>query len=217
MMSPSLKSREVRLSEDFKGGKSFPAMARIIDLVPWSDNSIEASVSPAIMFPTPPRRNMLPGVKQQLYHPYLPTLRQMDMDTVMAKLPDEHCQSSTYCCKGDFDHAHFSLLSVPNKSLNGLVSDPPRLESSLEVEGGCSKATYSVTHFLRACSLLVEGFSGYAVRYLKPDITQCWRYCLNQNPSLDQYGQKPLPNDTMNTFRSFSSAYRQVSYLTPWH
>uniref|UniRef100_A0A4X2MDJ9 Sperm microtubule inner protein 8 n=1 Tax=Vombatus ursinus TaxID=29139 RepID=A0A4X2MDJ9_VOMUR len=203
-------------------------MARIIDLVPWSDNSIEASVSPAIMFPTPPRRNMLPGVKQQLYHPYLPTLRQMDMDTVMAKLPDEHCQSSTYCCKGDFDHAHFSLLSVPNKSLNGLVSDPPRLESSLEVEGGCPLWRMgSICHGIEVMTLAwvmlhllslstVEGFSGYAVRYLKPDITQCWRYCLNQNPSLDQYGQKPLPNDTMNTFRSFSSAYRH-SNIKQWH
>lgn len=78
----------------------------------------------------------------------------------------------------------------------------------------------------------MEGFSGYAVRYLKPELTQNWRvgkdanrpgrmagrdgllgsaplsltgsnsfgplqYCLNQNPSLDRYGQKPLPFNTL--------------------
>uniref|UniRef100_A0A8C9UT86 Testis, prostate and placenta expressed n=1 Tax=Spermophilus dauricus TaxID=99837 RepID=A0A8C9UT86_SPEDA len=52
----------------------------------------------------------------------------------------------------------------------------------------------------------VERFSGYAVRYLKPDVTQNWRYCLNQNPSLDRYGQKPLPFDSL-----------RINYLTPWH
>uniref|UniRef100_I3LZS8 Sperm microtubule inner protein 8 n=2 Tax=Ictidomys tridecemlineatus TaxID=43179 RepID=I3LZS8_ICTTR len=62
----------------------------------------------------------------------------------------------------------------------------------------------------------VERFSGYAVRYLKPDVTQNWRYCLNQNPSLDRYGQKPLPFDSLNTFRRFGSKYSRVNYLTPW-
>ncbi|XP_078005465.1 sperm microtubule inner protein 8 isoform X2 [Phascolarctos cinereus] len=174
-------------------------MARIIDLVPWSDNSTEAYVSPAIMFPTPPRRNMLPGVKQQLYHPYLPTLRQMDMDTVIAKLPDEHCQSSTYCCKGDFDRAHFSLLGVPNKSLHGLEITgtgqmlkkryqcgkmAPIAPSINRINWPChTHAIEDWSHFVSASGEFklplvdkkVEGFSGYAVRYLKPDITQCWR------------------------------------------
>uniref|UniRef100_A0A4X2MF27 Sperm microtubule inner protein 8 n=1 Tax=Vombatus ursinus TaxID=29139 RepID=A0A4X2MF27_VOMUR len=202
-------------------------MARIIDLVPWSDNSIEASVSPAIMFPTPPRRNMLPGVKQQLYHPYLPTLRQMDMDTVMAKLPDEHCQSSTYCCKGNNAHlvqpvwrpAHCWVIMSQSGQLTCKVEWGKVLEMHVLCAGSPLWRMGSICHGIEVMTLAwvmlhllslstVEGFSGYAVRYLKPDITQCWRYCLNQNPSLDQYGQKPLPNDTMNTFRSFSSAYR---------
>uniref|UniRef100_A0A286Y3Z2 Sperm microtubule inner protein 8 n=1 Tax=Cavia porcellus TaxID=10141 RepID=A0A286Y3Z2_CAVPO len=63
----------------------------------------------------------------------------------------------------------------------------------------------------------VQSFSGYAVRYLKPDVTQNWRYCLNQNPSLDRYGQKPLPFDTLNTFRRFGSHYSRINYLIPWH
>ncbi|KAF6079647.1 testis, prostate and placenta expressed [Phyllostomus discolor] len=61
-----------------------------------------------------------------------------------------------------------------------------------------------------------ESFSGYAVRHLKPEVTQNWRYCLNQNPSLDRYGQKPLPYDSLNTFRHFGSYYSRSNYLIPW-
>lgn len=75
-------------------------MARIIDLVPWEDGSTHMYTSPAILLPMPPRRNQLAGVKQQLYHPALPSLRRMDMDSVKACLSDEHCQSTTYCRKG---------------------------------------------------------------------------------------------------------------------
>ncbi|XP_068943693.1 sperm microtubule inner protein 8 [Petaurus breviceps papuanus] len=195
-------------------------MAQIIDLVPWSDNSTEAYATPAIMFPIPPKKNMLPGVKQQLYHPYLPTLRRMDMDTVIAKLPDEHCQSSTFCSKGDFNQAHFSLLGVPNKSLNGLEITgtgqslkkryqrgkmTPLVPSINQINWPShTRAVEDWSHFVSASREFKlplvdrrgEGLSGYAVRYLKPDITQCWRYCLNQHPSLELHGQKTLPNDT---------------------
>ncbi|EDL87293.1 testis/prostate/placenta-expressed protein, isoform CRA_b [Rattus norvegicus] len=43
------------------------------------------------------------------------------------------------------------------------------------------------------------------------------QYCLNQNPSLDRYGQKPLPFNTLNSFRRFGSHYSRINYLTPWH
>eukprot|EP00071_Canis_lupus_P032987 XP_022266544.1 testis, prostate and placenta-expressed protein isoform X1 [Canis lupus familiaris] len=99
-----------------------PAMARIIDLVPWDDGSTHMYASPAILLPVERTRNQLAGVKQQLYHPALPSLRRMDMDSVRACLSDEHCQSTTYCRKDDFDNAHFTLLGVPNKPLHCLVS-----------------------------------------------------------------------------------------------
>lgn len=85
-------------------------MARIIDLVPWEDGSTHVYASPAILLPMPRRRNQLAGVKQQLYHPALPSLRRMDMDSVKACLSDEHCQSTTYCLKG---RATWSLLVAP--------------------------------------------------------------------------------------------------------
>ncbi|XP_074141981.1 sperm microtubule inner protein 8 isoform X2 [Sminthopsis crassicaudata] len=216
-------------------------MARITDKVPWRDNSVAGCISPAIIFPKPPKRNMLSGVKQQLYHPYLPTLRQMDMDTVLGKLPEEHCQTSTFCTKDDFNNAHFSLLGVPNKNLNGLEFTgtgqmlkkrfqrgkmTPLAPCINQIDWPChSRAIEDWTHFvsnsgefkLPFVDKKAEDFDSYAVRYLKPDITQCWRYCFNQNPSFYESGQQPMPNDTTNSYRSFRSPYRQANQLTPWH
>ena len=42
----------------------------------------------------------LAGVKHELYHPLLPTLRKMDMDDVTKRLPDEHSRTSTPCSRG---------------------------------------------------------------------------------------------------------------------
>ncbi|XP_063133921.1 sperm microtubule inner protein 8 isoform X2 [Rattus norvegicus] len=95
-------------------------MARIIDLVPWDECSAHLYASPAILIPLERVRRPLAGVKHQLYHPGLPSLRRMDMDSVKGCLSDEHCQSSTYYTKDDFNEAHFTLLGVPNKPLHCL-------------------------------------------------------------------------------------------------
>ncbi|KAJ8298659.1 hypothetical protein KUTeg_022719 [Tegillarca granosa] len=42
-----------------------------------------------------------------------------------------------------------------------------------------------------------QRFVGYAVRYLRPEVTRSWRYTLRQEPSLDQYGQKPMPANVL--------------------
>ena len=42
----------------------------------------------------------LAGLKQGLYHPRLPTLRKMDMDTITHKLPTEHARTTTTCPSG---------------------------------------------------------------------------------------------------------------------
>lgn len=42
----------------------------------------------------------LASVKHQLYHPQLPTLRRMDMDTVGHRLSSEHSRHTTFCGKG---------------------------------------------------------------------------------------------------------------------
>nr|XP_055188791.1 testis, prostate and placenta-expressed protein isoform X1 [Nyctereutes procyonoides] len=241
-------------------------MARIIDLVPWDDGSTHMYASPAILLPVERTRNQLAGVKQQLYHPALPSLRRMDMDSVRACLSDEHCQSTTYCRKDDFDNAHFTLLGVPNKPLHCLditatgqkLRNRYREGKLVPIAPGINRLDWpcftraiedwsrfvsAAGEFKLPCpSRKGESFSGYAVRYLKPEVTQNWRrdvgagegasvplgslpphfsgprqYCLNQNPSLDRYGQKPLPFDSLNAFRRFGSIYSRVNYQTPWH
>nr|DAA06541.1 TPA_inf: TEPP protein [Otolemur garnettii] len=216
-------------------------MAHIINLVPWDDGCTHTCAAPVIPLPLERQRNQLASVKQQLYHPALPTLRRIDMDNVKSCLTDEHCQTTTYCRKDDFDNVRFTLLGIPNKPLQCLDITAtgqklrnryregklaPIVPGINQVDWPCytraiedwSRLVSSAGEFKLPCpSKKVEGFSGYAVRYLKPEVTQTWRYCLNQNPSLDRYGQKPLPFDSLNTFRSFGSQYSRVNYLDPWH
>uniref|UniRef100_A0A8C9JGH3 Sperm microtubule inner protein 8 n=1 Tax=Panthera tigris altaica TaxID=74533 RepID=A0A8C9JGH3_PANTA len=213
-----------------------PAMARIVDLVPWEDGSTHVYASPAILLPVARTRNQLAGVKRQLYHPALPSLRRMDMDSVRACLSDEHCRSTTYCRKGQATWLPLASADITetgrrlqNRCHEGkLVPIAPGIN---RVDWPCftraiedwSRFVSSAGEFKLPClNKRVESFSDYAVRYLKPEVTQNWRvrraihgppiplalrqYCLNQNPSLDRYGQKPLPFDTL-----------RVNYLTPWH
>ncbi|XP_047383262.1 testis, prostate and placenta-expressed protein isoform X4 [Sciurus carolinensis] len=175
-------------------------MARIIDLVPWDDGSTHLYASPAILLPIPRQRKQLASVKQQLYHPALPTLRRMDMDSVKACLSDEHSQSSTYCRKDEFDNAHFTLLGIPNQPLHCLQDITPtgqklhckyREGKLVPIVPGINRidwpsftrAIEDWSHFVSTAGEFklpclnngVERFSGYAVRYLKPDVTQNWR------------------------------------------
>ncbi|KAJ6666171.1 hypothetical protein lerEdw1_001075 [Lerista edwardsae] len=203
------------------GPADFAAMAEIIDLVPWPENGDPVYVAPAVLFPLVPKKTMLAAVKDTLYHPVLPTLRQMDMDTIANKLTDEHCRTSTVCCKEDFANGTFTLAGVPAQRLPSLGMTEfgrsltrkyragkmaPLLPSTNQEEwpsytralDDWSRFVSTAGEFkLPTLNKRILGFSCYAVRYLKPDITQTWRYCLNQNPSLDRYGPKPIPYNTV--------------------
>ncbi|XP_069757198.1 sperm microtubule inner protein 8-like isoform X2 [Narcine bancroftii] len=51
-------------------------------------------------------------------------------------------------------------------------------------------------------------YSGYAVRYLKPNVTQSWKYYLQSEPSVSKYDQKPIPVNTLNRYRRLSRPFR---------
>ncbi|GBM30313.1 hypothetical protein AVEN_174127-1, partial [Araneus ventricosus] len=45
-------------------------------------------------------RTHLCDVQRSTYNPAIPTLRQMDMDNALHKLPDQHCRTTTLCSAG---------------------------------------------------------------------------------------------------------------------
>ncbi|KAM6430187.1 sperm microtubule inner protein 8 [Liasis olivaceus] len=215
-------------------------MAQVLDLVPWPQDASPICAAPGVLIPLEPKKIMLAGVKDHLYHPCLPTLRRMDMDTVANRLTDEHSRTTTTCSKEDFQRATFTLAGVPSKRLPSLGMTelgksltaryragkmaplPP--STNQEEWPSYTRAMEDWSRFVSAAGEFklpslnrkVLGFSCYAVRYLKPDVTQTWRYCLNQNPSLDRYGPKPIPYNTVNTYRSFGTAHSRSHYLEPW-
>uniref|UniRef100_A0A8C6VMX1 Sperm microtubule inner protein 8 n=1 Tax=Naja naja TaxID=35670 RepID=A0A8C6VMX1_NAJNA len=191
------------------------AMAQALDLIPWPPDASPVYAAPAVLIPLEPKKSMLAGVKEHIYHPCLPTLRRMDMDTMVNRLTDQHCRTSTTCSKEDFQRATFTVGGVPSsplvrRSLAGrsragkLAPLPP--STNQEEWPSYTRAMQDWSRFVSAAGELpllnLQGKgrragSCYAVRYLKPDVTQTWRYCLNQNPSLDRYGPKPLPYNTV--------------------
>ncbi|XP_061450226.1 sperm microtubule inner protein 8 [Rhineura floridana] len=215
-------------------------MARTLDLIPWPQDASPVYAAPAVLIPLEPKRVMLAGVKDHIYHPFLPTLRRMDMDTMANRLTDEHSRTATTCSKEDFENATFTLAGVPNQHLPSLGMTElgksltakyragkmaPLMPSTNQEEWpSYTRAMDDWSRFISTAGEFklpsfnqkVLGFSCYAVRYLKPDVTQTWRYCLNQNPSLDKYGPKPIPYNTVNTYRSFGSAHSRSHYLQPW-
>uniref|UniRef100_A0A8C4XZV1 Sperm microtubule inner protein 8 n=1 Tax=Gopherus evgoodei TaxID=1825980 RepID=A0A8C4XZV1_9SAUR len=205
-------------------------MAQVIDLVPWPEDGHPVYTAPGVLLPLDPKKVMLAGVKDRLFHPDLPTLRQMDMDSAGNKLPDEHSRTTTVCTKEDFANASFTLVGVPNKRLPSLGMT--ELGQSLTARyraGKMAPLTPSTNHeewpsYTRAMDdwsrfissagefkLPSVNKKGTPMGY-QPQLPRPFRtahsYCLNQNPSLDRYGQKPLPYNSTNIFRSFGSAYR---------
>jgi hypothetical protein len=59
-------------------------------------------------------------------------------------------------------------------------------------------------------------FSGYAVRYLKPQVTQSWRYTLVQEPKLDQYAQRPVPANVYSRYRDTFPQYSRNVAVEAW-
>ncbi|XP_059143005.1 testis, prostate and placenta-expressed protein-like [Physella acuta] len=66
------------------------------------------------------RRVRLASVKTTLFHPNLPTLRHIERDNKMCKLPDEHCQTTTCCTERDFTYTQVNPLISPTLILHSL-------------------------------------------------------------------------------------------------
>ncbi|KAJ8302709.1 hypothetical protein KUTeg_019105 [Tegillarca granosa] len=157
------------------------------------------------------RRVQLAAVKDGLFHPNLPSFRRMDMDTAGHKLPDEHCRTTTTCGPADFKRATSTLFEPPTKHMSGLAltETGKSLHKLYTTPEELKKSRTEWSEFLNRSPERYnfklpqlpdskdQRFVGYAVRYLRPEVTRSWRYTLRQEPSLDQYGQKPMPANVL--------------------
>ncbi|XP_021112639.1 testis, prostate and placenta-expressed protein isoform X1 [Heterocephalus glaber] len=194
-------------------------MARIIDLVPWDDGSTHMHASSAILLPMERQRNQLAGVKQQLYHPALPTLRRMDMDTSKACLSDEHCQSTTYCRKDEFDNAHFTLLGVPNKPLQCLdiTATGQKLHRRYR-EGKLAPIAPGINWMDWPCfTRAIEDWSRFVSSAGEFKLPCPGKRVLPQPEPQPRPLWTEAPAFSLNAFRCFGSHYSRINYLTPWH
>lgn len=164
----------------------------------------------------------LAAVKEGLFHPNLPTFRRMDMDTARHKLPDEHCRTTTSCGPEDFGRATTTLLQPPKRSLTsaGITDTGRQLHRYYTTPDELTQTRLQWSDFLNKCPERYEirlpelpqnrdlHFRGYAVRYLRPEVTSSWRYTLTQEPTLDQYSQRPIP---ANIYARYRDTYPQYS------
>ena len=62
----------------------------------------------------------LAGLKHGIYHPRLPTLRKMSMDTITHKLPTEHARTTTDCPSGQQPRLPFEMFSLAHLQWNSV-------------------------------------------------------------------------------------------------
>nr|XP_002131538.1 testis, prostate and placenta-expressed protein [Ciona intestinalis] len=187
----------------------------------------------------PFRRVMLAAVKEGLYHPRLPTLRRMDMDTATHMLSDEHCRTTTTCGPRDFKQASSSFFQEAGKPFNGksitetgknLHKAVPRYPDGV-THTAPAQHRYMLSQTKDEWSKFISAsgefrlpeydpknfrFSGYAVRYLKPTVSQSWRYTLQQEPKLDQYAQRPIPATVYSRYRDTFPQYSRNISVEAW-
>ncbi|OCT84687.1 hypothetical protein XELAEV_18022843mg [Xenopus laevis] len=185
-------------------------------------------------------RHKLAGVKHALYHPFQPTLRRMEMDSVVHKLSEQHSRTSTPFTQENFRNARFTSVAAPDHRLPSLeITDTgrqiakrfatgtmaPLAQSTSQEEwsrftsaaADWSQRSSSSGEFpMKDLKKQVLGYRGYAVCFLPTDGSRSWKYCLQQNPSLDKYGPSPVPVETLNTFRSAGNLCSLNSSIHPW-
>ncbi|KAL5022503.1 hypothetical protein ScPMuIL_001658 [Solemya velum] len=176
------------------------------------------------------RRVQLAAVKDGLYHPRLPTFRRMDMDTAAHKLADEHCRTTTQCGPEDFRRSTTTLFTPPTKAMSGLgITETGRqLHRCYTTPDELKRTRTEWSDFLNRSperyNIKIpelpeskdQRFQGYAVRYLRPEITRSWKYTLSQEPMLDQYGQKPIPANIYARYRDTYPQYSRNIAMETW-
>lgn len=171
----------------------------------------------------------LAAVKEGLYHPNLPSFRRMDMDTAAHRLPDEHCRTTTGCAPEDFGKATMTQFTPSSRPLTtaGITETGRQLKNYYAYPHELRETRVDWGKFLDKCPERYNirlanndpkdlHFTGYAVRYLRPELTNSWRYKLRQEPSLDVHGQRPVPATAYSRYRDTAPKYSRNISTGSW-
>ncbi|KAK0045914.1 testis prostate and placenta-expressed protein [Biomphalaria pfeifferi] len=172
------------------------------------------------------RRVPLAAVKRGIFHPNPPHYRRMEMDDTLQKMSDEHSRNTTTCGPRDFSNSTSTLFKPPQQRLHSLniTETGKQLHRIYTTPQELTQARQAWSVFLNKSperfQIQLPGlelhkdlhFDGYAVRYLRPDMTKSWKYTLQSEPKLDQYGQRPLPANIYARFRdTYPQHHRNVA------
>ncbi|XP_059145892.1 testis, prostate and placenta-expressed protein-like [Physella acuta] len=193
---------------------------------------LSAAYSPSLQLPGYAQhyptlhRVPLAAVKHGIFHPNPPRFRRMEMDNTLHKLSSEHCRTTTTCGPRDFANSTSTILSPPPHRVHSMnatetgrklhrqyVSYDDLLQSRLAWSDFLGKGTGRSKSSLPELESAKDAhFQGYAVRYLRPDLTKSWKFTLQAEPKLDQYGQRPIPANIYARYRdTYPQQHRNVA------
>jgi len=165
-------------------------------------------------------RYQLAGIKECLYHPSLPTLRRMDMDTIAHKLPYEHCRTTTPCTRENF---------INNSVATGLRTYRPFKQARLgrnwhyrhyysfrgDDEKGDKDSETNTIASVEKPVLEASDNKTYPLSSLGTD-TNRWKFTLQQEPYIDHFGQRPIPATIFSRYRTNSSLHGGQMSTRAW-
>ena len=175
------------------------------------------------------RRVMLAAVKDGIFNPALPSLRRIDTDNAMHKLPDEHSQATTIYgekefkemaergfrkAKTCFAEEYAAAIAPPSQPINFQrdkdLPETSKVKFNLSDYQWSRYADTSVRFRLPRYDPKYYRFNNHVVRYIEQEPSCPTRFRLRQEPSLENdYDQKPTPSDIKFRYRQTSPQFRR--------
>ncbi|BFZ25987.1 hypothetical protein BsWGS_29026 [Bradybaena similaris] len=182
------------------------------------------------------KKIQIAALKRQIFHPNLPTLRAMDRDSLLCKLPDEHCQSTTCCTSADFTEALAKRHMLPRSKVvcpdvTETAKEPSRAyNSSRDIQ----KAVSIWHRYLDRPALFADRpedrllhkrnydpaelcFNGHKV-VPRVATNRSIRKTLKTEPRLDQFGQQqPTLSEIKSRYRHEHPVFFRDMSNQPWY
>ena len=153
----------------------------------------------------------LTAVKECLYHPKLPSLRRMDMDSLACKLSDEHSRLSTRCGSEGFRRTANATRYIPMEAPISRVNDTKIGNIAAETNNSASVTNTNGIEFDLPDLMMQEETKDNAKDVIPveiPVVDSSWKYSLRQEPAIDRTGQRIVPANINNRHRTLLSSLK---------